>query len=107
MQESDHFGTCKNRIIFPWTESKKSTRRTARAIDKSRFRRFHIGVSETTPNANEPKLEGLTAELMKTRAERDELKRAYLDLLVTCRNLERGILFQGRERIIDGGSATL
>jgi transposase len=44
------------------------------------------------------KLEALAAEVAVLRAERDTYKKAYLDLLGKFQALERGILFQGRER---------
>jgi transposase len=60
-------------------------------------------MTETTEMAL-PEMPAPVAEhLAKVTAQRDEYKKAYLDLLVTCRNLERGILFQGRERVLEDG----
>jgi transposase len=64
-------------------------------------------MSEPVASLSEEKLNELKAEFAKVVGERDELRRLYQALLVTCRKLERGILFQGRERDLGPASTTL
>ena len=52
----------------------------------------------------EEKLAELAAENGKLRAERDEYKKLYLQMLELCRKLERGVLGPKRERFVDSDS---
>jgi len=57
---------------------------------------------ESTPANSNHQVETLTREVEALRGRFTQLERAYLDLLATNKNLERGILFQGRERDLAG-----
>ncbi len=59
-------------------------------------------LSESSENVEIP-----AAELAALQSQRDQYKQLYLKTLERCQALERGIMFQGRERLLERDSVTL